>query len=87
MVTHVAGLDAVPDALRGLPTFRGGKILVYPHADMDLTAIEDFPQLAATDPRFGRLADIAARHDGIWSEEAERYLLDAFTRPADGDPA
>ena len=86
MVTHVAGLDAVPDALRGLPTFRGGKILVYPHAEMELTAIEDFPSLASTDPRFGRLADIAARHDGIWSEEAERYLLDAFTRPAGGGP-
>lgn len=85
MVTHVAGLDAVPDALRGLPTFRGGKILVYPHAEMELTAIDEFAGRGATDPRFTPLADICARHGGIWSEEAERYVLDTFTRG--GNPA
>ena len=78
MVTHVGGLDAVPDALRGLPTFRGGKILAYPHVDLDLTAIVDFAERAGADPRFGPLAEICARHDGIWSGEAERYLVDAF---------
>ena len=78
MVTHVAGLNAVPDALRGLPTFRGGKILAYPHAELDLTAIADLDRCADTDPRFTPLAEICARHDGIWTEEAETYLVDAF---------
>ena len=63
----------------------GGKILVYPHAEMELTAIQEFAGLAATDPRFTPLADICARHGGIWSEEAERYVLDTFTRA--GNPA
>lgn len=78
MVTHVAGLDAVPDALRGLPTFRGGKILAYPHVDLDLTAIDDLGRLAEADPRFGPLAEICDRHDGIWNEEAETSLLETF---------
>jgi L-sorbose 1-phosphate reductase len=79
MVTHVGGLDAVPDALLGLPEFTGGKILVYPHADMDLMAIEDFATLGRSDPRFAVLADLLRVTDGIWNPDAERYLLDHFT--------
>lgn len=78
MVTHVAGLDAVPEALRGLPTFRGGKILAYPHADLDLTAIHDLPRLAEADPRLAELARICGDNDNLWSEEAERCLLATF---------
>lgn len=78
MVTHVCGLSAVPDALHNLPTFTGGKILAYPHVEMDLTAIEDFTHRSGIDARFQNLAEICARADNIWNEEAERYLLDAF---------
>ncbi len=78
MVTHVAGLDAVPEALRGLPAFRGGKILAYPHVDLELTAIDDLGRRAEEDPRFGPLAEICARYDGIWNEEAETYLVETF---------
>ena len=80
MVTHIGGLNAVPNALAGLPTFRGGKILAYPHVEMDLTAIEDFDQQADGDPRFKQLATICSQHENIWNEEAERYLLDAFAQ-------
>jgi threonine dehydrogenase-like Zn-dependent dehydrogenase len=78
MVTHVGGLDAVPDALSELPSFTGGKILVYPHVDMDLTAIADFEALGEQDPRFARLAEICAEQDHIWNQAAEEYVLDAF---------
>jgi len=78
MVTHVGGLDAVPDALSELPSFTGGKILVYPHVDMDLTAIADFEVLGEQDPRFARLAEICAEQDHIWNQAAEEYVLDAF---------
>jgi threonine dehydrogenase-like Zn-dependent dehydrogenase len=78
MVTHIAGLSAVPDALLGLPDFTGGKIVAYPHVELDLTAIEDLPELAAGDERLGRLAEICARHDNLWNAEAERYLLESF---------
>ena len=78
MVTHVGGLEAVPDALSDLPSFTGGKILIYPHVDMDLTAIADFEALAAQDPRFARLAEICAEQDDIWNQAAEEYVLEAF---------
>ena len=78
MVTHVGGLEAVPDALRGLPDFRGGKILIYPHADLDLVAIEDLEQLGRDDPRFAELARLTGENDGIWNEEAEAHLLATF---------
>lgn len=78
MVTHVGGLDAVPDALTDLPSFTGGKILIYPHVDMELTAIADLEALGQQDPRFARLAQICAEHDDIWNQTAEEYVLGAF---------
>jgi threonine dehydrogenase-like Zn-dependent dehydrogenase len=80
MVTHVGGLDAVPGALRGLPSFVGGKILAYPHVDLALTAIADFARLAESDPRFGTLAGLCADAGGVWNELAEEYLMRAFAR-------
>lgn len=80
MVTHIAGLGAIPDALSALPSFVGGKILAYPHVEMDLTGIEDFPRRAETDPRFAKLTEICERHANIWNQEAETYLLDTFAR-------
>jgi threonine dehydrogenase-like Zn-dependent dehydrogenase len=78
MVTHVGGLDAVPDALSDLPSFTGGKILIYPHIDMDLTAIADFEAHSQVDPRFTRLAEACAEHGNIWNHAAEQHVLQAF---------
>jgi threonine dehydrogenase-like Zn-dependent dehydrogenase len=83
MVTHVGGLEAVPDALSTLPSFTGGKILIYPGIDMELTAIADF-MAREHDPRFARLAEICAPHDNIWNREAEAYVLEAFATPTGG---
>jgi threonine dehydrogenase-like Zn-dependent dehydrogenase len=78
MVTHVGGLDAVPDALLGLPEFTGGKILIYPHADLELVAIDDLAELGRTDPRFAELSALTRSNDGIWNREAESFLLERF---------
>jgi L-sorbose 1-phosphate reductase len=86
MVTHVGGLEAVPGALSSLPSFTGGKILIYPHVDMDLTGIDDFARAGAEDPRFARLAEICARHDDIWNREAEAFVLEAFSASSSGSP-
>ena len=75
MITHVGGLDAVIDTTLNLPHIPGGKKLIYTHISMPLTALDDLEELGRTDPMMRELAAIVARHNGLWSPEAERYLL------------
>ena len=75
LVTHVGGLNAVPDATNNLPHIPGGKKLIYTHLEMPLTPISDFAKLGETDEFFKKLAEICDRHKGLWSVEAETYLL------------
>ena len=74
MVTHVGGLNAVIDTTLNLPKIPGGKKLIYTNIEMDLTAIDDFAEKGRTDPFFAQLAEITARHNGLWSVEAEEFL-------------
>ncbi len=78
MVTHVGGVKAAPDTILNLPKISGGKKLIYPHIDMELTAIEDFEKLGETDPMFKKLAEICEKNNNVWNEEAEKYLLDTL---------
>ncbi|MCH4052890.1 MAG: zinc-binding dehydrogenase [Atopobiaceae bacterium] len=76
MITHVGGLNAAAETTLNLPKIPGGKKLIYTHIDMPLTAIEDFRAKAAEDERFGVLADLTEKNNGLWSPEAEKYLLE-----------
>ncbi|NLK97979.1 zinc-binding dehydrogenase [Defluviitalea saccharophila] len=76
MVTHVGGLNCVADTILNLPNIPGGKKLTYSNVDMELTAIEDFAEKGKTDPFFAELAKIVEKHNGLWSAEAEAYLLE-----------
>ena len=75
LVTHIGGLDAVVDTTLNLPNIRGGKKLIYTQIEMPLVAIADFAKLGETDPMFKTLAEITERNNGLWSAEAEKYLL------------
>jgi threonine dehydrogenase-like Zn-dependent dehydrogenase len=75
MISHVGGLDSVIDTTLNLPNIKGAKKLVYTHISLPMTAIEDFRMLGAQDSLFHDLADICERHNGLWSVEAEIYLL------------
>jgi threonine dehydrogenase-like Zn-dependent dehydrogenase len=75
LVTHIGGLNAVIDTTLDLPHIPGGKKLIYTHLEMPLTAIADFEEKGKTDPMFAQLAEICNRHQGLWSVEAEEYLL------------
>ena len=75
MVTHIGGLDCAAETTLNLPKIPGGKKLIYTHIHMPLTAIDDFRSKAAEDPRFGVLADVCDANHGLWSAEAEEYLL------------
>jgi threonine dehydrogenase-like Zn-dependent dehydrogenase len=78
LVTHIGGLDAVIDATKHLPEIPGGKKLIYTHIEMPLTPITDFAKLGETNDLFKKLAEICDRHNGLWSVEAESYLLNEF---------
>lgn len=76
IVTHIGGLDSAAEATRTLPKIPGGRKLIYTQISLPLTPIADFARLgAAGDPLFAGLAAIVERHHGLWSVDAERYLL------------
>lgn len=75
LVTHIGGLNAVAEATCHLPEIPGGKKLIYTHVEMPLTPISDFAQLGTSNPTYKTLAEICDRNQGLWSVEAESYLL------------
>jgi threonine dehydrogenase-like Zn-dependent dehydrogenase len=75
LVTHVGGLNAVPEATMHLDSLPGGKKLIYPGLHLPLTALDELGAIAAADPWFETLAEIVGGNDGLWSGEAETWLL------------
>lgn len=78
MITHIGGMDAAIDTTCHLPEIPGGKKLIYTHIDLPLTAIADFDALGETDGRFKMLDILVKQNNGLWSAEAETYLLAHF---------
>lgn len=78
MITHIGGIDAAIDTTLRLPEIPGGKKLIYNHINLPLTAIADFEELGKTDPRFETLDRLVKQNNGLWSAEAESYLLRNF---------
>lgn len=75
MVTHIGGLDAAGKTTLDLPSIPGGKKLIYTQKALPLTAIADFDVLGEGDPMMKELGRITSRHNGLWSVEAEEYLV------------
>jgi len=75
LVTHIGGLDAVIEATKHLPEIPGGKKLIYTHITLPLTPISEFATLGKTNEVFKILAEICDKNLGLWSVEAESYLL------------
>ena len=73
MITHVGGLDAVIETTLNLPNIPGGKKLVYNNISMPLIALDDLDGMEGK--LYHDLAEIVAAHNGLWSPQAERYLL------------
>ncbi len=73
MLTHVGGLDAVIDTTLNLPKIPGGKKLVYNNISMPLVALADLKSMEGE--LYQGLAKIVDQHNGLWSPEAEQYLL------------
>ena len=73
MITHVGGLDAVIDTTLRLPKIPGGKKLIYTMVRLPLLALDDLSSMEG--PFYAGLAAIVEQNNGLWSPEAERYLL------------
>ncbi len=76
MITHIGGLNAAAEATLNLPNIPGGKKLIYTNIDMELTALEDFREKGDKNPFFQTLAEIIRNNNGLWSKEAEKFLLE-----------
>jgi len=76
MITHIGGLDVAAKTTVDLDKIPGGKKLIYTHKKIELTAIDDFEEKGKASPFFAKLAEICARHNGLWNVEAENYLLE-----------
>ena len=86
MVTHVGGLDSAAGATLGLMKVPGGKRLVYTHVKMPMTAIADFAEKGKSDPLFAELDRICSANKGLWSKDAEDYLLANAPKIEIGEP-
>lgn len=75
LVTHIGGLGAVIEATKHLPEIPGGKKLIYTHVNMPLTPISDFAKLGETNEVYKTLAEMCDKNLGLWSVEAETFLL------------
>lgn len=85
LITHVGGLDSSLEATLHLPELPGGKKLIYTHKKFPLFALDDLHSLAKTSPLYAGLDEIVGAKGGLWSKEAEEYLL-ANTADISDDP-
>ena len=76
MVSHVLGMNAVPEVINAMKTPSGVKKICYNHIDIPLTAVSDIPELGKSDPMWAEIAKIIERNGGLWCNEAEKYLLE-----------
>lgn len=75
LVTHIGGLDAAAEATLNLPKIPGGKKLIYTGISLPLTALEDVEKLGENSEFFRELSTILKKGDGMWSVEAEQFIL------------
>ena len=73
MITHVGGLDSAVETTLNLPKIPGGKKLIYTGISMPLVALDSLAEINC--PVCKELAGIVEKHKGLWSPEAEKYLL------------
>ncbi|MDN7146479.1 zinc-binding dehydrogenase [Liquorilactobacillus mali] len=69
VITHVLGLNAAAETTLNQPEIGGGKKLTYPTKKFERI------ELAKVDPT-SELGKVLAKHDGLWSPEAEQWILE-----------
>lgn len=74
IVSHIMGIDQASKVTQIQDQIKGGKKLVYTHKKFDLKCIESLDKNADDIT----LQKILSKNNGIWSKEAEDYVLNYF---------
>lgn len=72
IATHIMGLNDVCESIMQLPTLPGGKKIVYSQKNYPITDVNAF----GDGEMEAKLKEIVAKHDGLWSAEAEHFFLE-----------
>ena len=80
LVSHILGLNAVPETLLAMEKPSGAKKVCYNELDLPLIAIADLEELGKTNDLYWELASIVKNNGGLWCAEAEKYLLENAPR-------
>ena len=75
LVTHIGGLNSAKEATLNLPKIPGGKKLIYTNIELPLIALAELEEKGKDDPMLAELARLVKANNGLWSPEAEKYLM------------
>ncbi|WP_275443124.1 zinc-binding dehydrogenase [Petralouisia muris] len=73
IATHIMGLNDVCASILKIPELPGGKKIVYSQKHYPVTDVQAF---LGQDSMEAALKELVAKHDGLWSAEAEAYFLE-----------
>ena len=73
MVSHIMGINAVPENIFAMSTPNGAKKMCYNNIDIPCIEIAKIREYEGE--LYQALADIVEKNGGKWSSEAEKYLL------------
>ncbi|WP_010632406.1 zinc-binding dehydrogenase [Sporolactobacillus vineae] len=77
VVSHILGLNAVADTTLNLPgLLPSGKKLIYVQKRLPRKSLEEIASGETQDPFYQGLKDILLSNKGLWSKEAEQYVLE-----------
>ncbi|WP_100488467.1 zinc-binding dehydrogenase [Sporolactobacillus pectinivorans] len=77
VVSHILGLNAVADTTLNLPSLLpSGKKLIYVQKNMPRKSLEEIVSGTDLDPFYSGLREVLKQNNGLWSKEAEQYVLD-----------
>ncbi len=76
LVSHVMGIDVVPENIFAMKVPNGAKKMCYNELDIPCIEVAKLGGMVNDGPLYKGLYDIVSRSGGKWSVEAEKYLIE-----------
>ncbi len=76
LVSHVMGIDVVPENIFAMKVPNGAKKMCYNELDIPCIEVAKLGDMVNDGPLYKGLYEIVSRSGGKWSVEAEKYLLE-----------